>query len=67
AVGAFDVHFFMDIRFTGKCALVTGAAGGIGKGVAIKLSECGAKVIVFDKDEQSLKQLKNEVTYLIAN
>ncbi|RWS22992.1 L-xylulose reductase-like protein, partial [Leptotrombidium deliense] len=32
----------------------------IGKGVAIKLSECGAKVIAFDKDKESLEQLKNE-------
>ncbi|RWS21976.1 L-xylulose reductase-like protein, partial [Leptotrombidium deliense] len=32
----------------------------IGKGVAIKLLECGAKVIAIDKDEENLKQLKNE-------
>lgn len=37
-----------------KVALVTGAAGGIGKAIADKLAEEGANVILTDIDEQSL-------------
>ncbi|RWS23128.1 L-xylulose reductase-like protein [Leptotrombidium deliense] len=50
----------MEICLEGKRALVTGAANGIGKGVAVKLLECGAEVIAFDKDEENLKRLKKE-------
>lgn len=37
-----------------RCAVVTGAAGGIGAAVALKLIERGARVLVVDIDEQAL-------------
>ena len=37
-----------DMEFSGKVALVTGAAVGIGRASAIKLAEGGAAVIVVD-------------------
>jgi 3-oxoacyl-[acyl-carrier protein] reductase len=35
---------------TGQVALVTGAGGGIGEGIARRLSRAGALVVVFDRD-----------------
>jgi NAD(P)-dependent dehydrogenase (short-subunit alcohol dehydrogenase family) len=37
-------------RFTSKIALVTGAASGIGRAVALRLGRDGATVIVADRD-----------------
>jgi L-xylulose reductase len=38
----------MEIDFKGKRALVTGAAQGIGRGIAVKLAKCGATVVALD-------------------
>ena len=38
------------VRFAGKIALVTGAASGIGRAVALRLSRDGATVIAADRD-----------------
>jgi len=38
----------MKIDFSGQTALVTGAAGGIGRAVAVALSRVGAKVVLID-------------------
>jgi len=42
----------MDFGFTGKIALVTGAAGGIGRAIAELLAGEGAKVYIADLDER---------------
>ena len=38
----------MKIDFSGQVALVTGAAGGIGRAVALALVQVGAKVLLVD-------------------
>ncbi len=47
--------------FDGKVALITGAASGIGRSTAIRLSAEGARVIVADIDESNGKQVADEV------
>ena len=40
----------MDIDFTGKVAVVTGAGNGIGRATAVAFAKSGAKVVVVDRD-----------------
>lgn len=40
---------------TGKVAIVTGAAQGIGEATALALANCGADVAICDRDEQGLE------------
>lgn len=61
-------------RFEGKVAFVTGASRGIGKGVATKFAEEGAKVCLLDMNEEVLaatvSELKGQgydVLQLVAN
>ena len=58
----------------GKIAAVTGAGRGIGLGIAKVLSQCGAKVLVVDRDVQSaqdavvcIRQSGGEAEYLQAD
>jgi NAD(P)-dependent dehydrogenase (short-subunit alcohol dehydrogenase family) len=53
----------MKIDFSGQTALVTGAAGGIGRAVAVALSRVGAKVVVID----IAKEAGLETSSLIKN
>lgn len=48
----------------GKVAVVTGGAGGIGRGVSRALAKEGAKVLITDISEQGLKETKEEITAL---
>ncbi len=41
----------MDMDFTGKVALVTGAGNGIGRATALAFAKSGAKIVVVDRDK----------------
>ncbi|SFS91933.1 SDR family NAD(P)-dependent oxidoreductase [Halostagnicola kamekurae] len=47
--------------FTGQTAVVTGAAGGIGRGIAELFGECGASVVLADIQEEKLQKTINEL------
>lgn len=50
------------MNFNNKTALVTGAAVGIGRAVAYKLLENGAKVVLLDTDKEKLTLLEEELS-----
>lgn len=47
-------------RFEGRVAFVTGASRGIGKGVAEKFAEEGAKIVIADVNEEALSETAAE-------
>lgn len=49
------------LDLSGKAAIVTGGAKGIGKGIAYRLAEAGAAVLVADTDEEAAQQTANEL------
>ncbi|MEM2921450.1 MAG: SDR family NAD(P)-dependent oxidoreductase, partial [Candidatus Bathyarchaeia archaeon] len=49
------------MKLKGRVAIVTGAGKGIGKAVALTLSEEGATVIVSDIDEESMKNTASQI------
>ena len=50
----------MEINFKGKKALVTGAGKGIGYGIALALSRCGAEVFALSRTQSDLDELVKE-------
>ncbi|XP_045188386.1 L-xylulose reductase-like [Mercenaria mercenaria] len=60
----------MPFDFNGKKVLVTGAVKGIGRGVAIALSESGCKVYALSRTKSSLDSLTEEypnITSIVAD
>lgn len=53
----------------GRTALVTGAASGIGRAVAVRLAAAGARTVVLDRDEVGAKDLASEIggDHLVAD
>lgn len=52
------------MRFSGKVALVTGAARGIGEAIALTLAREGARVIVVDVDLEGAQRVAQEIRAL---
>ena len=59
------------LNLTGRSYIVTGAASGIGRATTLLLSECGAKVLLVDINEENLKKVatecKNETATLVLD
>lgn len=49
------------MRLQGKRAIITGAARGIGKGIALKFLQEGASVLISDVNEEQLAQTQKEL------
>jgi len=47
--------------FNGKCAIITGAASGIGKATACLLAESGAGMVIVDRDPEGLDAVNNQL------
>jgi 3-hydroxybutyrate dehydrogenase len=58
-----------DAPLSGRTALVTGGASGIGRAVATRLARSGAHVLVLDRDEEGAAQVAKEVggEHLVAD
>lgn len=51
----------IQVRLENKVAVVTGAASGVGKSIAILFAEEGAKVVVADLNEDGIKETVDEI------
>lgn len=50
----------------GRVAIVTGATGGIGRGIALQLAQCGARVVVHGRDAAKAEAVLAEIRRLGA-
>ena len=48
-------------RLDGKIAILTGASGGIGKGMSIALAEAGADMVIVDRQMNLLEEVAKEI------
>jgi len=46
---------------SGKVAVVTGAAGGLGEPIAVSLANAGAKVYLLDRDSENIKVIEEDL------
>lgn len=51
-----------DFLVTGRCAVVTGGADGIGRAASLVLAAAGARVAVFDKNGEKAAEVVREIT-----
>ena len=51
----------MSTLLSGRTALVTGAASGIGRAVAVRLAADGAAVLLLDRDERGVREVADEL------
>lgn len=51
------------LNLTGKAAIVTGGAKGIGYGIVYRLAEAGAKVLIADQDENAAVKSAQELSH----
>jgi NAD(P)-dependent dehydrogenase (short-subunit alcohol dehydrogenase family) len=60
-----DPELFLDKSLSGalkgKVVMITGGGAGIGKAAALKIAAAGARLIVADRDEERLREIKAEV------
>jgi NAD(P)-dependent dehydrogenase (short-subunit alcohol dehydrogenase family) len=54
-------HAAQLLSLEGKVAVVTGAASGIGRGIAFRLSELGAAVVLLDIDQQNGPEVASKI------
>ncbi len=62
AAGDTPLHDLIDLQ--GERAVVTGAAAGIGKAIALRLAEAGADIVAVDRDRAGLEVLGRELAPL---
>lgn len=57
----------MHLKLTGKVAVITGGSEGTGYAIAMRLSECGAKVAICARREAVLKQAAQDIQAKTGN
>ncbi|KKQ67077.1 MAG: Short-chain dehydrogenase/reductase SDR [Candidatus Daviesbacteria bacterium GW2011_GWA2_38_24] len=55
------------MNFSEKVIVISGAAKGIGKATALEFANLGGKVAIFDKDQDAVLEIKNELEKLSSN
>lgn len=57
----------MDLKLNGKVAIVLAASKGLGKAIAVSLSQEGAKVVIGSRDAEALKKTADEIRKATGN
>jgi NAD(P)-dependent dehydrogenase (short-subunit alcohol dehydrogenase family) len=47
--------------FAGKTVLVTGAGGGLGRAIALRFAQAGARIAALDRDAAGVERLREEI------